>query len=474
MTPFERPLGFAVRNRQRFVSQLQELVGLASVSGDHRYDREMGRCAAWLAAELRRIGLKKVRVIATDQHPVVYGEWLEAPGKATILIYGHYDVLQPGPSAGWLAPPFAAEIRGDYLYGRGACDDKGQFFAHLKGIEACMATDGVLPLNVRVLLDGEEEVGSPSLISLLESSADACRSDAVVISDMPMLGRDLPALTYSMRGALGLEIEMQGAPGDLHSGVFGGAVDNPLQALCRAVANMHNNGEISVPGFYEDVRQCDAAELHFMATRGPSDQEMLAQTGARAPWGEPGFSLYERTTIRPALNLNGIVGGHQSAGSKAVIPARATAKVDIRLVPDQDLHRIEGTLRRHVALHTPPSMLSRVRRTFAAEPVLIARRDPAQQAAARALAFGFGAQPAFVRCGGTLPIAAVAKRVLHCPIVLMGLGLPDDGMHAANERFHLPTFHKGIAAAIACLFEISKSVRPRQQASTSRLLVSVS
>lgn len=322
----------------------------------------------------------------------------------TVLIYGHYDVQPPEPLDEWRTPPFESTVIGDSLHGRGASDDKGQMFVHVKALESCLRTTGELPVNVLCLFEGEEEIGSPSLSTFLDRHGEALTTDVAVLLDMPMLAPNRSAITESMRGALSLELEIRGANRDLHSGLYGGAIHNPLQALCEIVASLHDKaGRVRIPGFYNQVRDWSPRERAYMRAYGPSDAEILRNAGVEYAWGEPGYTLYERTTIRPALTVNGIFGGYQGTGPKAVIPNRAAAKFNFRLVPDQQLEEIEHLFRLHVARFTPSTVRSFVRRQSSAEPAVIDWRHPAMRAAVSAYRSGFGSTPVFLRSGGTIP-----------------------------------------------------------------------
>jgi acetylornithine deacetylase/succinyl-diaminopimelate desuccinylase-like protein len=329
----------------------------------------------------------------------------------------------------------------------------------LKALESYLST-GAVPLNVKCLFEGEEEIGSPHLGSFVRRHRRALAADAAVISDTRMLGPDRPAISYAERGALYLELIVRGGLRDLHSGSFGGAVFNPLQALTEILAGLHDaQGRIAITGLYDDVRTVSAPERAAMARNGPGDEAILADAGANEPWGEPGYSLYERLTIRPALTLNGITGGYQGQGSKGIIPARATAKLSVRLVPDQDPLTIERLFRRHIARVTPRGLQCHVRTLSAAAPALLNPNHPALRAAARAYARGFGSAPVLIRSGGTIPILDTFQNVLGIPTVLMGFALPDDGMHAPNEKLHLPNFFKGIDTSIWFMREFAAVAR---------------
>jgi acetylornithine deacetylase/succinyl-diaminopimelate desuccinylase-like protein len=456
-----RPLAYAHTHRARFLAELKQLVRFPSVSAQPGHAKDVRACAAWLAEHLQRIGMHEVRVIPTPRHPIVYAEWKGAPGRPTVLVYGHYDVQPADPLKEWTTPPFEPAVRGRHLHGRGASDDKGQLFAHVKALESYLQTARRLPVNVKCLFEGEEEIGSPNLEPFIERHRRILAADAAVMSDTRMLAPDQPALTYSLRGGLGLELEVAGPKRDLHSGTFGGAVHNPLQALCEIVAGLHDaEGRIAIPGFYDRVCRPDERERSYLATVGPPDARILADAGAGRAWGEPGWSLYERTTVRPSLAVTGLTGGYQGEGSKAVIPARATAKLNFRLVPDQDPREIESLARRHIAGVTPATVRSRVTSLMRARPAEIDRRHPAVRAAAFAYRRGFRAAPVFLRSGGSIPVVSVFQEVLGIPTALMGFALPDDRIHAPDERFFLPNFERGIATCLAYLEEMA-TVRPQ-------------
>jgi len=438
----------------RTLAELQRFVRFPSVSAQSAHAGDVKACAVWLAEHLQGIGMAGVQVIATPRHPIVSAEWNRAPGRPTVLIYGHYDVQPPDPLQEWTTPPFEPTVRGTHLYGRGACDDKGQLFAHVKALETFLQMTGRLPVNVKCLFEGEEEIGSPSLKTFLERHARTLRADAAVMSDTRMLAPDRPALTYSLRGGLGLELEVTGPKQDLHSGTFGGAIHNPAQALSEILAGLHDaRGRIAIPGFYDRVRVPGADERAYLKKVGPPDAKILADAGAERGWGEPGWSLYERTTVRPALAVTGLTGGYQGEGSKAVIPARATAKLNIRLVPDQDPQEIDLLIRRHIARVTPPTVRTRITTHLGAKPALLDRHHPVMRAAARAYRRGFGAAPVYLRSGGSIPVVNLFQEILGIPTALMGFALPDSHIHAPNERFHLPTFERAITTCRAFLEE---------------------
>jgi acetylornithine deacetylase/succinyl-diaminopimelate desuccinylase-like protein len=452
-----RALVYARSHRSRFLTELMNFVRFPSVSGQPKQAGNVSRCAAWLGNHLKKVGMQKVKVVPTRRHPVVYAEWRQAPGLPTALIYGHYDVQPPDPISEWVSPPFAPMVRENNLYGRGACDDKGQLFTHIKAIECYLRVAGRLPINVKCLFEGEEEIGSPHLTGFVERNRRTLAAQFAVMSDTRMLGPGRPSLTYSIRGQLGLEIEVRGPGHDLHSGNFGGAVHDPLQALCEIIAQLHDkNGRVAIPGFYNRVRRWTKNERSYMERNGPPDKQILRDAETESGWGEHGYSLYERVTVRPSLTVNGISGGYEGVGGKAIIPSRALAKISFRLVPDQDPQEVEMLFRRHIARITPATVKSAVRTNQSAKPAVIDRRHPALHAAAAAYGKAFGVRPVFLRSGGSIPVVSTFQRVLSIPTVLMGFALPDDRIHAPNEKFHLPNFYRGIETAIWFLWEISR------------------
>jgi acetylornithine deacetylase/succinyl-diaminopimelate desuccinylase-like protein len=343
-------------------------------------------------------------------------------------------------------------IRGHDLYGRGACDDKGQLWTHVKAVESWLRATGHLPVNIICIFEGEEESGSPALLRFLDRHGPKLRADVAIISDMRMRTRDLPAVTYGLRGALSLELEVRGPPAELHSGLFGGAVHNPIQVLCDIVSRLHHRqGRVSIPGFYDAVRELPAWERADLARAGPADKEVLRDAGTSRGWGEPGYTLFERTTIRPALTITGIAGGYTRAGTKSVIPAQARARFNFRLVPDQDPAHILRLFRRHLAQLVPATARFVIRDCFAASPALMDRQHPALRAAAMALHQSFGRKPVLLRTGGTIPVVNALLASLHVPVLLVGFARPEDHIHAPDERFHLPNFFRGVRTSIRLL-----------------------
>ena len=444
-----RALAWARAGRSRFASELQAFVRIPSVSVDPAHAGDVRRAGKWLAAHLTRIGLERVCVTPTARHDIVTASWTHAPGRPTLLVYGHYDVQPVDPVKAWRTPPFGAVIEDGVMYGRGACDDKGQLFAHLAAIESYLRAGRRLPVNVKCVFEGEEEIDSPNFRPFVMRHRRSLAADAAVVSDTPMLGPDRPAISYGERGQLRMEIEVRGPAGDLHSGNFGGAIHNPLQALCEIVAGLHDaRGRIAIPGFYEDVRPMGPAERVHLARVGPSAADILHNARGRRSWGERGFTAYERIVARPSLSIAGIDGGYHGPGVKAVIPSSASAKLGFRLVPNQSPPRIDALFRQHIARVAPPTVDVRVRTISSARPALMNPNHPAMKAAASAYGRAFGTAPVFLRSGGSIPVVNTFQELLGIPTVLMGFASPDDRIHAPNERFSLATLDKAIATSI--------------------------
>jgi acetylornithine deacetylase/succinyl-diaminopimelate desuccinylase-like protein len=453
-------LAYARRHRERFLAELADFVRFPSVSADPRHADDVVECAGWLAGHLRALGAIGVRIVPTARHPVVHAAWRHETMRPTVLIYGHYDVVSADPLEAWRSPPFEATRQGESLYGRGTSDDKGQLFAHLKAVESLLRTSGTLPANVVCLCDGEEEIGSPSLAAFLASQRDAFQADAVVVSDTPILGPGRPALTYALRGLLSLEARVSGPRRDLHSGRFGGAVHNPAQVLCDLVSSLHDSsGRVAVAGFYDRVRPARAVERAAMARMGPTDAQVRRDAGVDKAWGESGYTLFERLTLRPALSVNGLSGGHAGPGLKTVIPASARTKLSVRLVPDQDPEEIADLLKQHFERLAPATVRLATVSGAAVRPFLADRDHPALPVTLEAYRKGFGSAPAFLRAGGSIPAVTMLQDALGQSPLLMGFALPDDGMHGPNERLHLPTFWSAIETSIWLLAGLAQSFR---------------
>jgi acetylornithine deacetylase/succinyl-diaminopimelate desuccinylase-like protein len=452
-----RAVGYARRNRSRFVDELKQFVRFPTVSSQPRHDGDLRRCSQWLAMQLRRAGLEQVHVLPTRHHPLVFAASRRQGHRPTVLIYGHYDVQPAEPVEEWNTPPFNPTVKDGNLYGRGACDDKGQLFTHVKALESFLKTVRTLPVNVKCIFEGDEETGSPDLRSFVERNKTYLASDVAVVSDTRMLERGRPAIGYAQRGTVRFELEVSSGNRELHSGNFGGAVQNPLQVLCEIVASLHTpQGRIAFPGSYDNVRRWSQRERGYMSRVGPADTQILRDAGVEHAWGEPGFTAYERVTIRPALSLHGLSGGYEGRGVKTVIPPRALAKLSVRIVPDQDPAEVARLFREHVSRLTPPGIRVLVRTLGSSSPVLVDRDHPVMRAAAFAYRKSFAASPVFLRSGGSVPAASVFQEMLGIPTVLMGFGLPDDHAHGPNERFHLPNFYRGIEASIWFLTAIGR------------------
>ncbi len=448
-------LDFAQANRAAHLAGLCDWLRIPSVSTLPEHAADVRRAAGWLADRLRGLGLERVELAETKGHPIVYAErlGLDAP---TLLLYGHFDVQPPDPLEEWRTPPFEPQVIGDDLYGRGAADDKGQFFAILAALESYLNTSGQLPVNVKVLAEGEEEVLSPNLPLFLRQRKDDLRADAVLIADQEMLDPQVPVIMYGVRGNIYLELEVRGPGRDLHSGTFGGAVDNPFNVLARLLASLQDGRtrRVLIPGFYDRLRPLSPEERALIAKAPITDEIGLYLTGASALAGEEGYSLAERVSVRPTLDIHGIFGGFTGEGGKTVIPAKASAKLSMRLVPDQDPQEIIRLAEAYLRSLLPPTVTLEVCVVGTAMPVVLDYKAPAIQVAAQAYARGFGADPVYLRGGGSLPIVRDMIDVLSqpgrgdIPIVMIGFGLPDDNTHAPNEKLHLPNFYKGIETVI--------------------------
>ncbi len=437
--------------RSRWLSQLSDLIAFPTISALPQHRKDIKACAHWLARHLSEIGLHHVQVIAgvNGGAPSVYADWLMAEAKPTLLLYGHYDVQPVDPIKEWRTPPFKATIVGDNLFARGASDDKGQFFVHLKAIESYLRTTGRLPLNLKIWLEGEEEISSPNLSAFLDREANRLQANAVLVSDTEMLGRGRPSIVYGLRGNLNGELEVRGPKHDLHSGRYGGAVLNPLQALSEMVAGLHDRtGKVAIPGFYHRVRNLHPTERQQLRCACKRNQQILADLDVPMGWGEPGYNLVERMTIRPALTINGLTGGYTGAGAKSVIPSRGMARFSLRLVPDQEPTEIAQLLERYLNTLSHPAIHSRLKITSGSRPVLLPKDSPVMRAAVRAVEQTWGVLPVFTRSGGSIPLVEQLYRRLRVPIVLLGFGLPDDDIHAPNEKISLSNVFRGIETVI--------------------------
>lgn len=444
--------------RARQLAELCEWLRIPSISTLPQHRADVEQAAGWLAQKMTASGLENVEIIKTSGHPLVYGDWLHAAGAPTILMYGHYDVQPVDPLALWTSPPFAPTVRGDDLFARGASDDKGQTFVHIAALEALLATRGTLPVNVKFVVEGEEEDGSQALMAYVPTATEKLAADVCLISDTHMLAPDQPLLIYGLRGMWAGDVTVRGPARDLHSGMYGGAVHNPNQALCELLAQLHDEtGRVTVPGFYDDVQPLDDQERAALAQVPYGEEELLAESGVPMAWGEPAFTVTERVGARPTLEINGIWGGFIGDGFKTVIPAEAHAKVSCRLVPHQHSAAIGALLERYLQQIAPPTVQVTVHTRQHAPATMVPLDVPEIQAVARAYERTFGARPVFSREGGSIPVATLVQETLDIPILFMGFGLPDDNLHAPNEKLHLPNFYRGIRASIALMEELAAS-----------------
>jgi acetylornithine deacetylase/succinyl-diaminopimelate desuccinylase-like protein len=451
----EKALTYARAHRDQHLSQLRDWLRIPSVSTLPEHSEDVRRAAEYAREKLGTMGFPLAEIRETAGHPIVYAEWLKANGP-TLLVYGHFDVQPVDPLEEWARAPFDPVIEGEDLYARGASDDKGQAFAVLAALESFLQTSGVLPVNLKLLLEGEEEVTSPNLFPYIRTHKNELAADAILIADQDMLDPKVPVVMWGVRGNLYAELEIRGPAHDLHSGTFGGAVDNPFNVLARLLAGLQD-GEtrrVLIPGFYDQVQELTDEERALISQAPINDEVGLYLTGAPALGGELGYALAERVSVRPTLEVHGIAGGFTGEGSKTVIPSMATAKLSMRLVPDQTPDEIAKLLEAHLRENCPPTVQMEMRIIGKAMPVKIDYKTPAVQAAASAYQRGFGAPPVFLRGGGSLPIVQTMIQELSqpgggdIPVVMIGFGLPDDRTHAPNEKFHLPNFYHGIETVI--------------------------
>lgn len=445
---------FVDRNQSRLLEELLDFLRIASVSTLPEHKPDIERAAAFVAESLGRAGVENVEIIPTAGNPLIYGDWLHAPGKPTVLCYGHYDVQPPDPLSEWRTPPFDPAVRDGNIYARGSADDKGQMYMHIKAVEALREAHGALPVNLKFLVEGEEEIGGASIAKYVAANSVKLKSDIALVSDTALYADGLPTLCIGLRGMLYMEIEAAGPARDLHSGLYGGASPNPIFGLIELLAKCKDaNGHILVPGIYDDVVEPAPAEKENWARLPFDEVEFLArEVGSSRLTGEPGYSVQERTWARPAFEVHGIVGGFTGAGAKTVIPARATAKVSFRLVPAQDPQKILALFRQFVERNAPAGVRMEVRMLSNTPAVSVNPDHPLIQAAARAFSAKLGKPTMFTRTGLTIPVVTDFAVHLGIPTVLMGFGLPDDGLHSPNEKYRLENYYLGIRT-IAHFFE---------------------
>jgi acetylornithine deacetylase/succinyl-diaminopimelate desuccinylase-like protein len=445
-------------NRDRYLEELKALLAIPSISALPAHAADVKRCAEWCADEMRRIGLQNVKLIDTPGNPVVYGDWLGAAGAPTILFYGHYDVQPVDPIELWESPPFEATVRDGEIYARGSADDKGQVFMHFKAVEAHMKQNGKLPVNIRFIIEGEEEVGSAHLDDFVRSHKKDLAADVVVISDSGMFARGVPSICYGLRGLVYFQIDLRGSSTDLHSGSFGGALVNPAMALANMLAQMKDRGgRIKIPGFYDDVVELKEEERQMWATLPYNEKKYKKDFGIPKLFGETGFTTLERTWARPTFEINGLLSGFTGEGAKTVLPAVAMAKVSMRLVPNQDPDKIATLFEAYVNDVAPKSVEAKITRMHGGKPWMASYDNPFIQAAGRAIEKGFGPKPGHARESGAIPVVSTFQEELGLPSVLFGVGLPDENAHAPNEKLDVSNFHNGIIASAVLYDEIART-----------------
>jgi acetylornithine deacetylase/succinyl-diaminopimelate desuccinylase-like protein len=449
-------------HRTRFVEELSAACRIPSISADPAYTLDVMRSAEHLAEAALEAGFTHAELLPTGGHPAVYAEYIVDPALPTALIYGHHDVQPVDPLDEWVSPPFEPQVRDNALYARGAVDDKGQVWMHLKAVEAHLRVRGTLPLNLKLIVEGEEEIGSVHFDALVARERDRLAADVAVVSDTPIFARGVPSLCTGLRGLANVEVEVSGPSLDLHSGNFGGAVANPLEVLARILASLKDpvTGRITVPGFYDRVREPSDEERAQFAALPFDEGAFLAEAGgAPGTTGEEGWTTLERLWVRPTLELNGIWGGYQGPGSKTIVPARAHAKITCRLVPDQEPAEIAELVAAAVRAAAPPQVAVRVSCEAGGRPVLTPSDHPALDAARAAMRHGFGGEPALIRIGGSIPPVATFQDTLGIPGVLIGVGLPDDQIHAPNERFDLDQYAAGVRVIAQLWDELPETLR---------------
>lgn len=448
---------YAHQNREEFVDHLKELVSIPSVSTNLENKQNMLQAAEWIANYLNQLGVEKVQVMPTDGHPVVFGEWLKAgPDKPVVLIYGHYDVQPSEPNELWKTPPFGPTLMGENIYGRGASDMKGQIIAALSAIES-ITRQGPFPVNLKFIIEGEEEIGSPHLTQFIKDHQELLASTVALNPDAGMIASDIPTIVYGLRGLAYFELRVYGPEHDLHSGIYGGVVHNPAQALCELVAGMHDDqGRVTLPGFYDHVVALEPEERKELARLPMTEDYYLQQTGAPSLWGEAGFTPNERIGARPTLEVNGLLSGFTAKGTKTVLPAYAMAKISMRLVPNQDPAEIYQSLKKYLEEKAPNSIRWELEAMQGGPASMTDPHIPAAEALADALESVWGTRPVYKREGGSIPVVADMQEILGIKSVLTGFGLPDDNLHAPNEKLHLPTWYKGIDALINFFYNLAE------------------
>lgn len=444
-------------NKTRYVEELKEFLKIPSISTLPENKKDMQRGAQFVADKLKDAGLNRVEIFQTEGHPLIYGEWLDAPDKPTVLIYGHYDVQPVDPIELWSTPPFEPTIIGDKIFARGATDDKGQMYMHIKSVESYFKTKGSLPLNVKFLIEGEEEIGSNNLSLFLKNNTDLLKSDAVLISDTSLFAPGVPTITYGLRGLCYMEVEVTGPSQDLHSGSFGGGVPNPINVLAKMISQLiDKDGKIKIDGFYDDVLKISKKEKENFKALKFSEKQFAKSIGLKYLIGEKGYTTLERIWARPTLDCNGIFGGFTGQGAKTVIPSKATAKISMRLVPHQDPKKIEKLFTKYIHKIAPKEVSVKITGLHGGYPVITPLENRATIAGAKAMALAFGKKTVYMREGGSIPIVVEFANRLNASPVLMGLGLNSENLHSPNEHFNLNHFQLGIKSSAYFFDEYSK------------------
>jgi len=453
----DKVLKYAVDNHTSYKEQLIDLLKIPSISTDPAYKEDVKQAGEWVVADMTRIGLD-AELIKTQRHPLVYAEWLGAgEDKPTILFYGHYDVQPASLEDGWDTEPFEPTEKDGFIYARGVSDDKGQFFIHVKAVESILTSYGELPVNVKFIIEGEEESGGESIEAYVKNHSDRLGADVVVVSDTSMATTDQPVIVTALRGGVSMELHVTGPKSDLHSGAYGGAVHNPAQALAEIIGKLHDaDGTITVPNFYDDVKELTPEERTAIAQAGYDEAELKAETGVPQPYGEPDFTILERIGARPTLEITGIAGGYYGAGFKTVIPQKAIAKISCRLVANQDPDNIFDLLEKHITDITPSTVKAELIKLKGGRWAQMDIVNPMMQSAVQAYKNGWGHEPIFMREGGSIPIVAHMQENLDAPVVMMGFGLNTDNLHAPNEHFSLDHFKRGIQTSINFIYGIVK------------------
>ncbi len=454
MTNLKKALTYAQENKEKFLDDLKEVLRIPSVSTDPERKDDMLRTAEWITEQLRDLGMENIEIFPTAKHPVVYADWLHAEDAPTVLVYGHYDVQPADPLELWETPPFEPTQRGDSLHARGASDMKGQVVAVFKAIESIIANDK-MPANIKFMIEGEEEIGSPNLLGFMETHTDLLAADFCLNPDAGMLGKELPSITYALRGLAYFEIRVDGPSHDLHSGLFGGAVRNPANTLMKLVANMKDDdGKITLPRFYDNVRDVDEEERAELAKLPVDEEFLLEQTGSPALWGEKGYTPVEQVGARPTLDVNGMLSGFTGEGAKTVLPAKAMAKISMRLVPDQTPDEVYAQLKQYMEENAPEGIKWEIKVEHGGNPSISERDGIGVKAMANAMETVWGVAPLFKREGGSIPVVGDMQKVLGIESVLTGFGLPEDRIHSPNEKQDLPTWYRGIDALIHFFYNL--------------------